>query len=200
VRFSEVQLGALRAIGDIGASSAATALAALLKQEIDITVPGVRVVRAEDILPVVGGGEQDVVAVCFRMQGDLSGSALFVLPAGEALFLADRMLGQPDGTARVLGDMERSVVCEAANILTGSYITALRDATGLTTDLSPPAVAAAPAMVILSEASVMAGAEADWVILVETLFHVQGGRLSAYLFILSAPEAMERALGAPGAR
>lgn len=200
MRFTDVHLDALRAIGSVGANGAATALAALLRQEVEITVGQARVIRAEEILAAIGGGEEDVAAVCFRIAGDFPGSALYVVPLVGALSLADRVLGRPDGTARALGDLERSVLCEAANILIGSYITALRDATGLATDLSPPAVAAAPAVVIFSEASVMAGADADWVILVETGFHVQGSGLAAYLFILSTPEATERALAAAGAR
>ncbi|MBD3174358.1 MAG: hypothetical protein GF320_04205 [Armatimonadia bacterium] len=198
MQFNEIQLDALREIGNIGAGNAATALSELIQTKVDITVPEVRVIETTKIPDMVGGPEREVVACLFGLSGGLEGAAMYVFPLEEAKYLSDRMLQQPEGTTTEMGEMEQSVIGEVGNILTGSYMTAMQGFTGIASNLSPPAVTVSQAMVIFSEASVIASTFADWTIWVETDFIVEEGHLKAYLFLLASPEAMEQVLTSLG--
>ncbi len=123
---------------------------------------------------------------------------MYVFPVDAVNYLTDRMLQQPEGTSTEIGEMEISIIGEVGNILTGAYLTALQGFTGLSCSLSPPSVSVSQALVIFSEASVIASTYADWTIWVETDFIVDDGHLKAYLFLLATPDSMERVLRSLG--
>lgn len=196
--FNDLQMDALREIGNIGAGNAATALSELLQQRVDIGVPEVMLVDTTEIQHLVGGDESEVVGVHFGLSGEFEGAAMYVFPVEEARRLADHLLGRQPGETQEIGEMELSVSAEVANILTGSYITALQGFTQLQSDMSPPATICSTALVVLGEASVIASMAADQTIWMQTDFHLGDGIFAAYLILLATPASMARVLSALG--
>src|SRR6187397_708544 len=74
--LKELQLDALRAVANIGAGHAATALSQMTNRTIMIAVPEVNVRALEDVTDLVGRGDEVMAAVLMHMMVDLSAAVL----------------------------------------------------------------------------------------------------------------------------
>ena len=90
---------------------------------------------------MIGAAEDVIAAVYMGVVGDAPGYIMFVMPLDEAHSVCDLLLGSmPFGEAGPSGfcDMQLSALQEVGNILTGSYLRALADLTGLHLEPTPP--------------------------------------------------------------
>ena len=69
----------LKEIGNIGAGNATTALAQLLGTKVDMSVPKVSLLDFKDVGSVVGGEELIMVGILLGVEGDITGSIMFLL-------------------------------------------------------------------------------------------------------------------------
>lgn len=199
--ITELQLDALREVGNIGAGHAATALADLLGEEIDITVPNAGLRRTEEIAASPDAAEVVVVGILFVVEGSAGGMIVYVFSEDDARFLSDRLMGLEPGTTQQIDEMERSMLGEIGNILSGSFVTALADFTSLEFSLSPPNVAVDTLATILSEVTVTAEALGELSLELDTRFVQQSGQLEGrfyYLMDRSSLSAILTALGMAG--
>ena len=156
----------LKEIGNIGAGNATTALASLLQSKVDIKVPNVMMLDFKDVGKLLGGEEQEMVAAYLGVEGDVTGSILFLIKKDTALMIAKRLLGEY--CSDELGEMERSAVKEVSNIITGSYLNALATMTGLTIYPSVPDLAVDMAGAILSVPAIEFGIMGDKILLIQS--------------------------------
>ena len=156
----------LKEIGNIGAGNATTALASLLGSKVDMMVPKVMMLEFKDVGAILGGEEQEMVAAYLGVEGDITGSILFLTQKESAMMVAKKLLG--DFCSDELGEMERSAVKEVSNIITGSYLNALATLTGLTIYPSVPDLAIDMAGAILSVPAIQFGIMGDKILLIES--------------------------------
>ena len=69
----------LKELGNIGAGNATTALAQMLQCKVDMQVPQVRLLNFSEVGEVMGGEEQIVVGIYLAVEGDITGSIMFIL-------------------------------------------------------------------------------------------------------------------------
>jgi chemotaxis protein CheC len=165
-KFKDIQLDTLKEIGNIGAGNAATSLSCLLHKTIEMKVPDVSIVGFDDIAEVVGGPEEVVVSVFLRIEGDLPGFMFFTLTTGSAAQLLESM--QLGKSGEEFNELEISALQEVGNILSGSYLSALADFTGLNLQPSVPALAIDMAAAILSYGLIEVGKVGDYALLIDT--------------------------------
>ncbi|MEN8376734.1 MAG: chemotaxis protein CheC [Gemmatimonadota bacterium] len=130
-----IQLDALREVANIGAGHAATALSQLTNRRVLVEVPTVRVgvaARASD------DAGQDYATVRMQVLGDVTGETLQVFPQATARRIAGILTGATGGSVASFGDMERSALIEAGNIVAGAYLNALSDFMGMLLLMSVP--------------------------------------------------------------
>lgn len=176
--LNSMQIDVLREIGNIGAGNAATALSKMIAKRIDMDVPKVNILEFRDVAELVGGPENAVIGIYFKVTGDLSGSIMFILDKMSARFLTNLLMGM-ESNADQLDEMEISALQEVGNILAGSYLSSLSSLTGLTLMVSVPSLASDMAGAILSVPVILFGQVGDKVMLIETDFiegskHVKG--------------------------
>lgn len=195
--LKDFHLDVLREIGNIGAGHAATALSALLKQEIHMEVPSVRVASFDEIADIVGGAEQVVIGVFLRMEGEIPGNIFLLLSVQSAKRLLETIMGADENTD-MFSEMEISAISEIGNILASSYISSMSDFMKKEMYVSVPAVTIDMAGAILTVGLIPMGEISDLALVVETEL-LQGEReIQGYLFLMPDPgtiEAMFRALG-----
>lgn len=196
--LSALQLDALREVANMGAGHAATALSQMTGGTIMISVPTIEVARLEDLPPELGPAEQPVAGVVMDMLGDLTGRTLLVFPKHTVMRMAELMLRRPHGSSVALGELERSAIKEAGNILSGAYMNALSDFMGMVLLPSPPTLAVDASTSVLSRDFLRIGAEADSVFVVETEFSMQdlGERLRGFFLLLPDPASLQAILRA----
>lgn len=191
--LNAVQRDALREVANIGAGHAATALSQLTGSPIMISVPTVHVAPLRDVAPQLAAGEEMVAAVLMDVMGDLTGRTLLVLPKPTVLRLAERMLRRPLGASVALGELERSALKEAGNILSGAYLNALSDFMSLVILPSPPVLALDRAAAIFTPSFMrLDAAVAEYVFVVETEFIVQdvAEPLRGFFLLLPDPPSL----------
>lgn len=195
--IDEFQLDVLREISNIGAGNAATSLSKLLGVPVDMNVSRVMPLHFHEILEYVGGAENIVATVFLRIQGDISGNMFFVIETETAKKMIRGMLGTIKDDE--FSEMGFSVLQEIGNILSGSYLTALSDFTGLDLQPSVPSLAIDMAGALLGEGLMELGRSGDYAILIDAAIKIRntleesvvenGG---GHFFLLPDPESFEK--------
>lgn len=197
-RLSDMQLDALREIGNIGAGHAATALSQLMDKAVRLEYPELELIPVADVPTVFGGPEQLVGAVYSRMLGDIAGGMLFMMPRDSALALIDLMHGRPVGSTRSFGHNEEAVLTHVASLLASAYMAAIARMADLNVLPSTPAFALDMAGAILQVAVTEIGMKATSALLVRTAFFDDETTVDAVLFFLPDPDSLEVILGRLG--
>lgn len=197
--LSPLHLDALREVANIGAGHAATALSQMTERTILISVPTINIARIEALPPQLAMHGETVAGVLMTMLGDLSGRTLLVFPERTARRMAELMLRRPSGSSVEMGELERSAVKEAGNILSGAYMNALAEFMGMILLPSPPSLAVDDATSVVTTALLQFSADRDYVFCVESEFTMQdvGERLSGFFLLLPdypSLQAMLRAI------
>lgn len=122
--FTDMQLDALRELGNIASGTAATALSQMLAREVDINVPKALALPLADAVDACGPAEEEVSGVVIPVEGSLEGVVLLLIPVADAQTLCG-MLGVEAGTE--WGD---SALQEIGNIVGASYLRGLGAMTG----------------------------------------------------------------------
>ena len=107
----------LKELGNIGAGNATTALAQMLQTKVDMKVPQVRLLDFKDVGVVMGGEEQLVVGIYLAVEGDITGSIMFILEQSAAKALASKLMGMPPSEGE-FSEIEISAMKEIGNIIT----------------------------------------------------------------------------------
>lgn len=157
----------LKEIGNIGAGNAATSLAKMLNKKVDMEVPQVKILEFADVPKLIGGEENLVTGVYFNLEGDLTGSFLFLLDEESALGLLNLMMPME---FKEFDEMSNSALMEVGNILSGAYISSLAALTNLNISISVPSLSYDMAGAILSVPAIQFGMVSDQVLIVENEF------------------------------
>lgn len=192
-------LDVLKEVGNIGSGNAATALAKLLDKKVDMKVPQIRIMGFSDVNEVLGGAETPVVGILLAVRGDITGYILFVLEQQAANMLVNILMGNPSDEQLEYNEIALSALKEVGNILTGSYLSALSNLTGLKIMADVPDLAIDMAGAILSVPAIEMGKSMDTVLYIETEF-IQGTEsVIGDFFLVPDPESYTKLLNTLGA-
>jgi chemotaxis protein CheC len=175
--YSDVQLDALREVANIGSSTAATALSALIGIPVDVSTPNAHAMALADAIEQAGPGEMIVTTVLVPVTGDLDALVLMVMrPATE--LAACRLMGVERES-----EVGTSALIELGNILAASYLGALSTLTSLRLEPAPPECVRDMLRAVLTSALLVDAAE-DRVLVLESTLTVDGGECSpTFLFV-----------------
>lgn len=169
--MNSTYLDVLKEVGNIGAGNATTALAQMLQRKIDMKVPQADLIDFNNIGETIGGEETIMAGVYMLVEGDITGSMMFLLEKNSARFLVNQLMGGfGDPNAEEFGEMEMSALQEIGNIMTGSYLNALSGLTNMTIYPSPPAITIDMAQAILSVPAIEFGVLGDKLLMIQTRF------------------------------
>ncbi|MFH1777658.1 MAG: chemotaxis protein CheC [Candidatus Omnitrophota bacterium] len=196
--LTDVQLDALREIGNIGAGNAATALSQLINQQVQIDVPSARVVSLADVPFIVGGPEKFTYSVYLPVIGEASGTMLALFAKESALLLVGYLLGEGQKEEDFGTELSQSAIKEVGSILCGSYLSAITQVISLQMLASVPALAGDMVGAILDFILIEIGQAMDEVLFIKSELSVTGVKLDTHLLFLPNPGAMEHILSAMG--
>ncbi|MFS0688076.1 chemotaxis protein CheC [Sporosarcina sp. 179-K 8C2 HS] len=194
-QITDMHLDVLKEIGNIGAAHAATSLSQLLGKKIEMRVPNVSLVSFDEMFDLAGGAERIVAGIYLRIQGDLSGSMFFVLPIDSANRFIRKLIG--DHTFNFhsvpIPEMGISAMQELGNILSGSYLSALSDFTGLKVHPTVPSLSVDMVGAIVSFGLIEVSHYSDEVIVIDTRIEEEGDEgnssVDGHFFLLPDPES-----------
>ena len=175
---------ALRELGNIAFTHAATALATLVNRRVDVSIPSVLVLEKERIEAEIYRRTESLYVVSFRLAGDHTGIVAVLFPPRDALALLELLnSGLADGGE--LTEEGESTLREVGNIMAGSALLAMYRMLGTTLLHSTPAFYRRTAIQLANE-HLFTGAV---VLVVEAEFTVEG-RHARGTMIISPNEPM----------
>lgn len=186
--LNEIQIDALREVGNIGAGNAATALSQMLNKKIDMTVPKVNILPFEKMVEEMGLEEDMVIAVMLKVFGDAPGNILFIMNNETAKSITDMLLL---GYENVSEEILYSVYQEIGNILGNSYINAISRLTGLSMLTSVAAIAIDMLGAILSSTFIDAEQYSDYVLAIDTNLIQDGTEKGTNFFFIPKPGSLK---------
>lgn len=196
-QFAEFQMDVLKEIGNIGAGHAATALSKMLDKQVDMNVPNAKLVPFDQITDSLGGEEQVVVAVYFRVLGDAPGNLFFVLTHDSAKKLLKGVIGL-EVTADGYSDLELSALSEVGNILAGSYLSSLSDFIKINMQPTVPALAIDMAGAIMSYGMIEYGQMGEQALFIDTMFMDGSEEVEGHFFLIPDPDSVSKIFQALG--
>lgn len=199
--LNEMQLDALKEIGNIGAGNAATALSKMVGKRVNMEVPLVRVIPLKEVPEWLGGPEKEVLGVYLSVFGALTGHILFVMTIDDALKIMHILLGDMAPSRNQILEMDElasSAMGEIGNILSSSYLAALADFTGLHLNHSVPSIAVDMAGAIVDIVLIEISQHSDYALLIETVFVEEEDRITGYFMLIPDTGSLEIILQALG--
>lgn len=187
----------LKEIGNIGAGNAMTALSQMLQCKVDMKVPQVRLLEFAEVGEMMGGEEQIMVGVFLGVEGDITGSMMFMVEEESARHLIQKItMGMlPKGSE--FEEMGLSAMKEVGNIITGAYLNSLSTLTNLTIFPTPPALTVDMAGAILSVPAIQFGIFGDKILLIQSQFYDEI-QLDGYFILIPDLESYAKILTALG--
>jgi len=185
-QFDTVVLDVLKEVGNIGAGNAATALAKMISKKVDMKVPLVNVLEFSEVPEILGGPEEEVVGIFFKLEGEIEGSIMFVLETKSALQLIELLM--PGISSDGFNEFCFSALQEIGNILAGSYISSLSSLSNLDIKISVPSLALDMAGAILSVPAIHFGLIGDKILIIENEFVEEPSAESVNGFFILIPE------------
>ncbi|MCR5441908.1 MAG: chemotaxis protein CheC [Lachnospiraceae bacterium] len=187
----------LKEIGNIGAGNAMTALSQMLGCKIDMGVPQVDLLDFSEVGTAIGGEEQIMVGVFLGVEGDITGSMLFLVEQKSAKYLINKVMMGMGDPGEEFTEMELSAMQEVGNIITGAYLNSLSTLTNLKIYPSPPALTVDMAGAILSVPAIEFGIYGDQILMIQSKFFDEV-QIDGYFILVPDVESYKKILTSLG--
>ena len=194
--MSDEYFDVLKEIGNIGAGNATTALAQMMQCKVDMAVPQVKLLEFKELGEIMGGEELIMAGIYLGIEGDITGSIMFLLEKQAARHLVSKLMGMAS-EGEEFTEMEFSALKEVANIITGAYLNSLSGLTNLCIYPSVPDLCVDMAGAILSVPAIQFGALGDKMLLIQTQFFDEM-ILDGYFILIPDLESYGKILSALG--
>jgi len=183
-----------RELENIGASHAATALSVLLSRPVSIRVPQVKLCEYNEICDILHGPENVVAGLLVTISADIRGFILLVLDELDAQALSRTLVGTLVDDAMPESEREAlytSALKEVANMLIGSYITAISELTGFKIEASVPELVFDMAGAVMNLLVIAYGEFSDYALFMETEFGDHSQNLFGHFFLVPDTESFD---------
>lgn len=196
-KVTENYYDVLKEIGNIGAGNAMTALSEMLQTKVDMQVPQVKLLEFCDVGSLLGGEEQIMVGVFLGVEGDISGSMMFLVEQKSAKHLVNKIMMGMGSEGEEFTEMELSAMRELGNIITGAYLNSLSTLTNLVIYPTPPELTVDMAGAILSVPAVQFGIFGDKILLIQSRFFDEI-EIDGYFILIPDLESYSKILASLG--
>jgi len=171
--FTDEFVDLLTKISKEGIENASKGFSGMLGRDLSVKSSTAKLVKLLDISKMLGGPEDETVAIYLKTEGGIAGQMMLVMPFEKAMGLVDMIMGEPLGTTTSLGTMEKSALQELGNITGTYFLNYVSDNTGSSVRPTPPAVMVDMCAAIIDIVIATAGVENEEVLMFDADF-VQG--------------------------
>lgn len=191
-RLSLTQLDILKEIGTIGAGRAATALSELISKRVEINVPQVSLIPLENISNLLKERERLFFVIDMELNGEVTGRIFLLFSPDDARHLSSSLLGRPKEEIDLRDEMLQSSIKESANILCGSYVSALADMTRLNVLISSPSLAIDMVGAILDFIFIQIAQTSEEALIIKTDLKVSEAKLEGLFLFFPSSESLRK--------
>lgn len=145
----------------------------------------------------MGGEEQIMAGIYLCVEGDITGSIMFLVKKETAKHLVSKLMGMEASADVEMGEIETSALKEIGNIITGAYLNSLSMLTNLVIYPSVPDLTIDMAGAILSVPAIEFGTLGDKILLIQSQF-TDDIDLDGFFVLVPDLESYAKILGALG--
>lgn len=191
--LNEVHIDVLREIGNIGAGNAATALASILDERVEMSLPVVRITDFDTAINALGGAEAMTMGVLVNFYGEANGMIMFLMKMEDTQKILSILLQgfNAEEKTEEMTELKLSAIKEIGNILGSSYINAIATLTGLQINLSVPYIAIDMAGAIMSVPIIEFGSVGDKIMFIEEVFSGRENDLRSNVIMFAQIETLK---------
>ena len=175
--INNLEIDVMREIGSIGTGNAATALSQMMNRKIKMTMPEVQILGFNEAITKLGDPEMIVSGVLVHISGELNGVMLYLQKLEQVLTSKIDDFSQ-------LGDLEVSALVEIGNIMISSYVSAISKLTGISINLSVPAMSVNMLGGIMSVPMIEFGHQTDKLMIINGKFIVEDREVYSNLLLM----------------
>ncbi len=166
--LDELQIDALREIGNVGASYACGALTNLVKKEVLIDVTDCFLEPMDAHLGRFGQPKDIVVTVCIDVATGKGSRVLMILPKDIATMLSDMMMGTHNPPGRMPTEEDKEVLTEMGDVCIREYLAPISKFLKISPMPSAPVVHVQYVGASAAKANSVLGLNAPWEIRIMT--------------------------------
>ena len=189
--LSPAALDCLKEIGNIGSSYAAGSLSQMLGKPVSMRVPDVRVVDYQSVIDDMGGSEKVITGILVLLSGDIEGMFMFLLEDDFARITLNKFLGKSNVSVAQLDETDRSVIREMGSIMSGSYLGALSQLTGMTINMSVPSMTVDMMGAIMNAPMVEFAEVGDKVLFINDGFIIDNVDIKSNIILIPTVESLD---------
>ncbi|MFO0839662.1 MAG: hypothetical protein U1D55_14190 [Phycisphaerae bacterium] len=182
---------ALRAVAVNSSHNASRALSKWFKRGVRLHADGFVQKPLDEAAHAAGSAESVLAAVHMPLTGCVEGDILLAMPEEVALELADILTGQPKGSGKSFGELERSCTQETANIVGTSFANSLAQWLDIEVVPAAPTFLHDMACAIVEPLLVQAAAVGDAAWMANTEFELDERRLEWAMLLLMTPQTVD---------
>lgn len=183
----DMYLDILLELGSIGAGHAATALSEILQEPIFIEVPKIHTMQTHLVPKFFDFSEAPTVAIHMQLAGRFGCDILLLIEVPEAKKIA-AVMTMTSSIEDLEPVMETSALHELANILIGSFLTAISDFIGVTLLPTTPESITDSFEAIIDSFLIKQAMDSDNALLFETRFNRKDKESRSILMIFPSQE------------
>jgi chemotaxis protein CheC len=185
-----VDLSILLELGSIGAGHAATSLSDVLQKQVQIDVPKIHTLPPHMLPNYYNRHEQSTTAIYLQLASEMDCDILLMFESAEARKIAAlmTMTENPDDVDQA---MATSAIQELANILIGSFLTAISDFIGTTLVPTPPQWIEDSFDAIIDFCLIKQAALSREALIFDTSFRSSDGAANSMLMLFPSPQMQE---------
>lgn len=191
--LTDMQNSALKEIINIGVGNAVTSLSKMIKHQISIDIPELRVEIIEKVPEAAGGADKVVSGVIMHVDGDINGYIMMLLSKDSAETICKAISGEEE--TDIHSSMNQSMIEEIGHILAGSYISSLSEFLGLEVKISPPMQTYDMLGAIMDQVLIEMSQNVECTLFFDTVFALEGKQMEGILLTLFDPMGMDKLLG-----
>ncbi|MBO8180974.1 MAG: chemotaxis protein CheC [Archaeoglobus sp.] len=179
--LGEMELDALKELGNIGVGKAATSLSQMLGKLVEMSVPKAMVVKIQNLHKVIDAEEMvaGVVTGLDDIENGQSGFLYITFPEPSSQRLAEILLGNGSDE-----EMVDSTLMEIGNILSSAFCDATAEMLGITLIPTPPSFGRDFAIAVIDAIISQLAEKSDYVIFFETKLEVSEEELEILVMLI----------------
>jgi two-component system chemotaxis sensor kinase CheA len=185
LNLEESDLDKLKLLSNVGVTQAADSLSKIIGTRIDMAIPDVRLLPADQIVTTVSHNDTDVfMAVSMGIVGDIQGSVLFSIGENSGYQLIDDLYDLETGATKELDENGSSALKEITNIVGSSVINSISERTGLSILTEVPHLMHSKMSSVMEEVVKDYGLKNEYSLTMDTEFYYEDDRVMGHLLVL----------------
>lgn len=190
--LNPVHLDVLTEVGNIGSGNASAALSNMINKNVEVEMPQVKVVSFQEAMDQPGGAEQVVAGTMTRLSGGMEGMILLLMDRDFVNTIIECFFSHDVDRLLDMSEDEISALTEVGNIMSGAYVSAVGQLSGLEVKLESPGFHVDMMGALMSVPVIEFGEVGDEILYIDKTLSIDGKRMNTKLFLIPTIESLQK--------